>query len=88
METAAPYDASASRLSAWMIARIAEYTEMEPASISPVARLTDLGLDSIYALALCGDLEDEMGLKVEPTVVWDHPTVEALARHLAPQLAP
>jgi acyl carrier protein len=74
---------TAADLTAWLTAKVAEYTETAPDGISPSARLTDLGLDSIYALALCGDLEDDFGLVVEPTIIWDHPTVGELAGHLA-----
>jgi acyl carrier protein len=37
----------------------------------------------VCALSLCGDLEDVYGLEVEPTLLWDHPTVDSLVRHLA-----
>jgi acyl carrier protein len=40
-------------------------------------------MDSVCALSLCGDLEDVFGLEVEPTLLWDHPTVDSLVRHLA-----
>ena len=42
--------------------------------------LAEYGLDSVAALSLCGDIEEEFGLIVEPTVAWDHPTVQALDR--------
>ncbi|HKP06061.1 MAG TPA: acyl carrier protein, partial [Microbacterium sp.] len=32
-----------------------------------------------YALTLCGDIEDEFQLEVDPTIVWDHPTIRELA---------
>ncbi|TBU96224.1 acyl carrier protein [Phytopseudomonas dryadis] len=45
--------------------------------------LSEYGLDSIVALTLVGDLEDELGVALEPTLVWDYPTVDALAHYLA-----
>ncbi|NUP67979.1 MAG: acyl carrier protein, partial [Nonomuraea sp.] len=33
-------------------------------------------------------IEDEFDLVVEPTVAWDHPTVEALAAYLLKELEP
>ena len=48
--------------------------------------LAELGLDSVYALTLCGDIEDEYGLDVDPTIVWDYPTIRELAEGIS-QLA-
>jgi acyl carrier protein len=42
----------------------------------------ELGLDSVYAMTLSGDVEERFDIEVEPTMAWDHPTVNALARHL------
>ncbi|RFU41881.1 acyl carrier protein [Actinomadura logoneensis] len=66
----------------WLRERVAHYAQREPAEIDPSANLTSYGLDSVYALSLCGDIEDRLGLVLEPTVAWDHPTIEALAAHV------
>lgn len=39
-------------------------------------------MDSVCALSLCGDIEDDFGIVVEPSLVWDHPTVAHLTAHL------
>jgi acyl carrier protein len=70
-------------LLAWLIERVAYYVECETTDIDADAPLADYGLDSVYAFALCGDIEDELQLPVEPTVVWDFGTVSALAAHLS-----
>ena len=41
------------------------------------------GLGSLQAVGLAGDLEDWLGRPLSPTLVYEHPTIEALARHLA-----
>ncbi len=66
----------------WLRERVAHYAERDPGSIDPAARLTAYGLDSVYALILCGDREDHTGIVLEPTVVWDHPTIDGLAAHI------
>jgi acyl carrier protein len=38
---------------------------------------------SIEAVHLVGVLEKWLGLTLEATLLWDHSTIEALARHLA-----
>lgn len=79
---------TAEALAAWLVGHVAAYTRLPADQIDPSARLTDYGLDSVAALSLCGDIEDEFDLVVEPTVAWDHPTVEALAAYLLGELGP
>ncbi|WP_030766016.1 acyl carrier protein [Streptomyces sp. NRRL F-2664] len=72
----------------WLYARLSLYLRRAPETIDPTVPFAEYGMDSVAALSLCGDLEDEFGLEVEPTLLWDHPTVERLAGHLASVLPP
>lgn len=65
-------------LRSWLAGRIAGYLRLPPQQVDPARRLEEYGLDSLYATVLCGEIEDELGLVVEPTLLWDHPTVDAL----------
>ena len=47
---------------------------------------SDLGLDSLGSLELRNRLEHALDLKLPATLVWQFPTVEALAPHLAEKL--
>lgn len=80
-------DQLAAELRGWLTDRIAAYVGRTAASIEDSVPLVDYGVDSVFALILCGDLEDELRLTVGPTLVGDHPTVAALVRHLTPLLA-
>lgn len=40
-------------------------------------------ISSIEAVELVGVLESWLGLTLDATLLWDHSTIEALARHLA-----
>ncbi|MEU6644634.1 acyl carrier protein [Saccharomonospora sp. NPDC046836] len=71
----------------WLAERVAEYREVPVGQIDATVPLAELGLDSVYVLSLCGDVEDTWGLEVEPTVAWDYPTIEALAGYLHGELA-
>jgi phthiocerol/phenolphthiocerol synthesis type-I polyketide synthase C len=41
------------------------------------------GIGSLEAVYLVGKLESWLGLTLEVTLLWDHSTIDALARHLA-----
>ncbi|WP_053848198.1 acyl carrier protein [Streptomyces sp. NRRL B-24085] len=71
---------------AWLVDRVAYYLERNPADVDEGTQLAEMGLDSVYALTLCGDVEDHFGLVVEPTLAWDHPTIDAITAHLAAEL--
>ena len=67
----------------WLITHIASMLEMEAASIDPRQPFTYYGLGSVQAVSLTGDLEIFLDKKLSPTLAWDYPTIELLAKHLA-----
>ncbi|EOM77243.1 acyl carrier protein [Rhodococcus rhodnii] len=73
---------TAPALDDWLAEKIAGYLSVTPESVDRDRSLADYGLDSVYAVTLCGEIEDEFGLVVEPTLAWDHPTVNAMSDHL------
>ncbi len=70
----------------WLIERIAVYLQRDPAEIDPGEPLAEYGLDSVAALSLCGDVEEDFDLILDPTAAWDHPTATAFAEHIAREL--
>ena len=78
---------TAQALSTWLVERIAGYLQRETAEIDPTVPLAEYGLDSVAALSLCGDIEEDFEIMVEPTVAWDYPTVQALTGHLLEEFA-
>ncbi len=69
-------------IQSWVTERVAFYLDRPEAELDPDGRLVDMGMDSIYSLTLCGDIEDRFDCSVEETVAWDHPTINLLAAHL------
>jgi acyl carrier protein len=55
----------------WLVGRVAHYLNEPPETLDPEAPLIDYGLDSVYAFALCGEIEDTLGVTIEPTLIWD-----------------
>ncbi|MEW9533751.1 acyl carrier protein [Microbispora sp. NPDC049125] len=74
-------------LELWLTEKIAMYLAIAPEAIDPTTPLAEYGMDSVYALSLFGDIEDELGLEVEPTLAWDYPTIVAIAGYLCEELA-
>ncbi|HEX4962422.1 MAG TPA: SDR family NAD(P)-dependent oxidoreductase [Thermoanaerobaculia bacterium] len=73
---------AAAELAAWLTARLAEKLGIDPQEIDAREPFARYGLDSARAMALAGDLEVHLGRRLEPTLLYEHPTVEALVRHL------
>ncbi|MER5266904.1 acyl carrier protein [Actinosynnema sp. NPDC002837] len=71
----------------WLVERLATHLKREPAEIDVDTPLADYGVDSLYALAIVADIEDHLGIPVEATMMWDHPSVAALSSALATQIA-
>jgi acyl carrier protein len=71
----------------WLVERVAYYLERPAEEIGTADHLVEIGLDSVYALTLCGDVEDRFGLTVAPTMAWDHPTIDAITEFLSAELA-
>jgi acyl carrier protein len=67
----------------WLITNIASVVSMDPSRIDIQQTFDHYGLDSLQAVSLSGDLEIWLNREISPTVVWDYPTVEQLARHLS-----
>ncbi|GLW47204.1 hypothetical protein Stsp02_28660 [Streptomyces sp. NBRC 14336] len=75
--------ASAPEIERWLREALAEATGSRPEAVDPTLPLAAYGLQSVQMVTLAGDLERRLGRPVEATVVWEHPTVERLAAHLA-----
>jgi acyl carrier protein len=71
----------------WLIDRIRVYDQVDPQQVTLDAPLTDLGLDSIYVMTLCGDIEDTYGLSIDPTFFADLETLGDAARALDERIA-
>jgi acyl transferase domain-containing protein/aryl carrier-like protein len=66
----------------WLVSRLSQRLGIEPQAIDVRERWSRHGLDSMGAMRLLGELAELLGRPLSPTLVWEYPTVEALARHL------
>ncbi|TCJ93546.1 acyl carrier protein [Nocardia alba] len=71
----------------WLIERVADYTDRAPHQVDPTIPLAELGMDSVSAVALCGEIEDRWLLDIDPTLVFEYPTIAAIATYLTAEIA-
>lgn len=83
-KTGAPAETpSAGAIQEWLIEKIGELLGVTRSEIDVAEPFSSYGMSSMAAVSMAGDLEDWLGFALPPTLAWDYPTVEALARHLA-----
>jgi acyl carrier protein len=70
----------------WLSSRVATYLDVPAAAIDPAMPLAELGLDSVSAVGLCGDIEQRWRIQADPILVYDYPTIAEIAGHVAARL--
>jgi acyl carrier protein len=78
---------ASSDVAEWLIGRIRFYDQVDAADVTLAAPLTELGLDSIYVMTLCGDIEDTYGLAIDPTFFAEYTTLGEVADALSARIA-
>lgn len=67
---------------------VVDVLRLERNQVAPRERLFDLGIDSLLAVELKNRLQGALGVALGSTLLFDYPTIEALADHLLGVLAP
>ena len=71
------------QMSAWLRERSARDIGKDPDSVDPAATCDRLGIDSLALLGVIGDLAAELDIEIETSVLFDHPSIQALSNHFA-----
>jgi acyl carrier protein len=75
--------ATQAQIEEWLVSYIAELRGMKKEKISRTTVLSKYGLDSASAVTLSGDLMDWLKCDIDPTLLYEHPTIEQAAAHIA-----
>jgi acyl carrier protein len=67
----------------WISDYIATRLGIETSSMALDAPFSDFGIDSAFAVVMSGDIAHWIGHDVPPNLLYEYPTVNALARHIA-----
>ena len=66
----------------WLIERIAEEIEVEPRMIDAEKPLYPYLMNGFQSFGVVADLEEKLGRRLSPSVLYEQPTISALAQHL------
>jgi acyl carrier protein len=70
----------------WLVAKIAESLDIACDQIDISEPFARYGLNSTDALILTGELEVWLGHELNSTLVWDYPTIEAVAHYIVDEI--
>jgi acyl carrier protein len=71
----------------WIVDYLAEILEIDAEEIDITISFDRYGLDSSAAVGLTGALADWLNKEIDPTLLYDYPTVEALVQYLSADLS-
>ncbi|MBD2626299.1 acyl carrier protein [Trichormus variabilis] len=74
---------TALKISTWLVSYMSDLLEIEPDEVDVETTFARFGLDSSAAVILTGDLGTWLGKEIEPTVMYDYPTIAKLAEYVA-----
>ena len=60
---------------------------MPATTISPMVPLAEMGVDSVHAISLVGDVEMHFDIDVDPTMIFDYPTLSGIADFISSAVA-
>lgn len=78
----------AGAIGAWLREQLADRLGLFSDEIDIDEEFANYGLNSIEAVNLSGDLENLLGRRLPPTLLWDYPTIRAIADYLAEDTSP
>jgi myxalamid-type polyketide synthase MxaB len=79
---------SAKSIQNWLLTKISEKLQIATTQIDVQEPLARYGLDSVTAVSLSGELETWLDRKLSPSLVYDYPSIQALAHYLAGEELP
>jgi acyl carrier protein len=79
--------ATQSEIAPFLTQVLAKILKVKPTDINGTIAFDRFGLDSAGAFKMVGALNEKYGTDFEPTILYDHPTIDQLAAFLQKQLS-
>lgn len=67
----------------WLMDHLSTALKTARSRLDADAPFTRYGLNSLDAVTMVMDLEEQLGIELPPTLLWDYPTINKCAAHLA-----
>jgi acyl carrier protein len=67
----------------WLTTQLASSLEVSPSTLDPMVPLAEMGVDSVHAVSLVGEIEAHFDIDVDPTMIFDYPTLSHIAEYLS-----
>ena len=71
----------------WLTTQLASYLEVSATAVNPMVPLAEMGVDSVHAISLVGDIEMHFDIDVDPTLIFDYPTLARIAEFISTAVA-
>ena len=81
--TAADGAYSVAAITSWLISEIEDLLSIDAGQLALDKPLVDYGLSSMTGMMFSGTIEEWLGIRLDPSVAWEYPTIESLAVYLA-----
>lgn len=72
----------------WLVTETAKLLGVPKGQIEIDEPLVNYLTDSRDALSLAADLQDWLGVEMSASLIWDHPTIKALAQYVVQEVFP
>ena len=86
IEITAPKQLAPAEVLTWLTLKFADWLEVPVEELDPQRPISSYGLDSISAVTLSVQLEEELDIELDTAVLWERPTLDSLAEHLTESL--
>lgn len=67
----------------WLTAHLSDKLGTPPEQINPATTFAEQGVDSMMAIVMSGDLAEWSGRDIDPTVLYEYPTIATLAKYVS-----
>lgn len=65
-----------------LIEKIASHVEIKPELVDPAKNLEDIGLSSLHAVIISGELEDALEIEIDPMIMFENKTINEVAEKI------
>ena len=69
-----------------LITAVAIKAKLPASKVDPALEFAQFGFDSLSLVSFTSKLEDWLQIRLVPTALWDHPTIDVLALYLAGEM--